>query len=338
MKYFRVFLLISALVLLCGCVSEQPGKAESTAAQSQSQSHPQAAYQFGVGYSGSGYTDSMERWSKLVYERTDGQVELKLFGDNALGEGPEMAKAVQRGTLSIVASSTSVCTDLVPQAAIMDLPSCYSQYIQLFRVYNGEFYEMLNRYYRQQGLELLFLRTGEDWIISASEPISSLAALNGLRVRTSGSTYHNKLYDSLGIQRLENVGLSGLPYILQEGRVDGIEATYTILKTQGLLESQPYGIGSLFVMSSAVTMNLAAFESLPKEYQIILKESLQESLTKQQKNLQQAAMERDMVITALSETDEETLRQLAQPLMEEIRAVAGDELLQALENENAAAE
>lgn len=335
MKFFRSVLLISALAALCGCKSAASGEAESPAAQSQNQ--PQAAYQFGVGYSGSGYTDSFELWRDLVYERTDGQVELKLFGNNALGEGPEMAKAVQRGTLSIVASSTSVCTDLVPQAAIMDLPSCYSQYIQPFRVYTGEFYELLNQYYRQQGLELLFLRTGENWIISAAEPISSLAALNGLRVRTSGSTYHNKLYDALGIQRLENVGLSGLPYILQEGRVDGIEATYTILKTQGLLESQPYGIGSLFVMSSAVTMNLAAYEALPEEYQTALKESLQESLTRQQQNLQQAAEVQDITITPLSEADEETLRQLAQPLMEEICTVAGGGLLQALENENNAA-
>ena len=66
-----------------------------------------------------------------------------------------MVKAAQRGTLSIAASSTSVCTSIIPEAAILDIPACFTAYIQPFRVYDGKFFDALNHAYREQGLELL---------------------------------------------------------------------------------------------------------------------------------------------------------------------------------------
>lgn len=337
MKLISAAAAIGAALLLVSCSSEKlPAADISSTASAIAEATP--VYRFGVGYSGTGYTDALEQWRELVLQRTDGDVELQLFGDNMLGEGPDMARAVQRGTLSIVASSTSVCTDLVPQAAVMDLPACYSQYIRPFQVYTGEFYQALNECYHAQGLELLFLRTGEGWIISSSQPLTSLSQLNGMRVRTSGSTFHNKLYDTLGIERLENVGLNGLSYILQEGRVDGIEATCTILDTQNLLSAQSYGLGSLFVMSSAVTMNQQAFDSLPAEYQQILKASLHEVLADEQTRLQKSGAQEHITLTTLSDEDKTRLQIMAQPLMDEIRSIAGDDLLAALERENTANE
>ena len=223
------------LLFLSGCAPASLPPAQSQHAASDLIQEQSVPYQFGVGYSGSGYTQSFEEWRDLVLEDTHGNVELVLYGENVLGEGENMVKAAQRGTLSIAASSTSVCTSIIPEAAILDIPACFTAYIQPFRVYDGKFFDALNHAYREQGLELLYLRTGEPWIISSTAPITSLEQLRGLRLRTSGSFYHNQLYDALGVQRIENVGLSGLEYILEENGIDAIETTYTILRSQNLL-------------------------------------------------------------------------------------------------------
>ena len=322
------------LLFLSGCAPASLPPAQSQHAASDLIQEQSVPYQFGVGYSGSGYTHSFEEWRDLVLEDTHGNVELVLYGENVLGEGENMVKAAQRGTLSIAASSTSVCTSIIPEAAILDIPACFTAYIQPFRVYDGKFFDALNHAYREQGLELLYLRTGEPWIISSTAPITSLEQLRGLRLRTSGSFYHNQLYDALGVQRIENVGLSGLEYILEENGIDAIETTYTILRSQNLLQLQPYALrGPLFVMSSAIVMNYDAFHTLPSDYQEVLKSRLSQILNQRQAEVstQQTS---ELQIHDLTPKDQATLQQLAEPLLEEILGSVDQSLVQALLLEN----
>ncbi len=330
---------ISALVLLltvilAGCAaSEQDGQpSQETAPQGETQPAP---YRFAIGYSGTGYDKAFEKWHDLVYEDTDGNVELLLYGENVLGEGKDMIKAVQRGTLSIMASSTSVCTEVVPEAAILDIPFCFSEYCRPYQVYDGVFFDALNQYYNDNSLELLFLRTGEPWLLSTKEPAKTLTELQGMRIRTIGGTYHNKLYNALGIQCVENIGLSSLSYLLDENAVDGIETTLAILRTQGLLEMQPYALrGPLFVMSSAIVMNYDAFHSLPEDYQASIKQRLGEVLGDQQSSILSQS-EEGITIYDLSADETECLREKSQPLLDEILSTAGQDLAEALVQENA---
>lgn len=329
MKKFFCFALA---LLLTGCSAQPASSPEEQ--PSASSSHTQTApYRFSIGYSGDGYTPAFESWRDRVLEDTQGNLELVLYGENVLGEGDSMVKAAQRGTLSIAASSTSVCTSIVPEAAVLDIPACFPEYCQPFQIYDGVFFEALNRYYNDQGLELLLLRTGEPWIISSVIPITSLSQLEGLRLRTSGSAYHNQLYDALGVQRVENVGLSALNYILDENGIDAIETTYTILKSQNLLDLQPYALSApLFVMSSAIVMNYDAYHSLPSDYQQILKSCLLETLTQEQSEIS-SQDDSGLELSHLSQEDQETLRTLATPLLNEILETVDPELVQALREE-----
>lgn len=327
-------LLLAALLAGCG---REEGAVSAPPPEHGPEEVQQARFRFGVGYSGTGYTESFAQWRDLVLEDTGGAVELLLYGGNVLGEGRDMIKAAQRGTLSIVASSTSVCTAVVPETAVLDIPACFEAYSRPFQVYDGVFFQALNEYYRQQGLELLYLRTGEPWLISSPVPVTSLEQLRGLRVRTSGSSYHNKLYDALGIQRVEDVGLSGLAYLLEENGVDGLETTYTILDSQGLLEVQPYGLKGFFVMSSAVVMNYDAFHALPTDYQASLKTQLRDLLNQRQEEVR-SQEEEGMTVHELDQEDQRRLRELAQPLRDSILSSIDEQLVQALIAENKQAE
>lgn len=125
------------LLFLSGCAPASLPPAQSQHAASDLIQEQSVPYQFGVGYSGSGYTQSFEEWRDLVLEDTHGNVELVLYGENVLGEGENMVKAAQRGTLSIAASSTSVCTSIIPEAAILDIPACFTAYTSHFEYMTG---------------------------------------------------------------------------------------------------------------------------------------------------------------------------------------------------------
>ena len=75
------------LLFLSGCAPASLPPAQSQHAASDLIQEQSVPYQFGVGYSGSGYTQSFEEWRDLVLEDTHGNVELVLYGENVLGEG-----------------------------------------------------------------------------------------------------------------------------------------------------------------------------------------------------------------------------------------------------------
>ena len=291
-------------------------------------------YRFGVGYSGEGYTEVFTRWRDLVLEDTGGNVELELFGSNILGEGKDMLRAVKRGTLSIMASSTSVHTELVEDAAVMDVPACFEEYVQPYTVYGGAFFDALNACYREKGLELLYLQTGEPWIIATKHPVEQLSALDHMHLRTSGSLYHDRLYEAMGMTCVDNVGLAGIPYLLEEGRAEGIETTYAILRSEALTESLSYALEApLFVMSSAVVMNREAWDLLPGEYQEIVRSRLRELLS-QRVEAARNGVQLPVQVRVLTPEDRSLLREIAAPLLEEISRRVGKDLLESLREEN----
>ena len=325
-------LAVSLVLSLGGCrSSREPTQPTEPAVTDAPRPAP---YRFGVGYSGEGYTAVFTRWRELVLEDTDGNVELELFGNNILGEGKDMLRAVERGTLSIMASSTSVHTELVADAAVMDVPACFEEYVQPYTVYDGPFFDALNESYREQGLELLYLQTGEPWVIATRSPVERLAALEGLRLRTSGSLYHDRLYEALGMTCVSNVGLAGIPYLLEEGRADGIETTFAILRSESLTDSLPYALEApLFVMSSAVVMNREAWDRLPGEYQQILRSRLRELLSQRVEAARNGG-QLPVQVRVLTQEDRQLLRESAAPLLEEISQRVGEDLLSSLRKEN----
>lgn len=332
-KQFAALAVLLLAAVLIGCGAKKEPEHTVTVTVSEKEERPAAPYRFGVGYSGSGYTAAFTEWSERVLEATDGNVEIVLFGDNKLGDGQTMLKAVRAGTLSVMASSTSVQTDIVPEAAVMDIPACFEGYSVPFVYYEGDFFREMNTRYNMHGLELLYIATGEPWIISSAHPIGSLDALKGFRLRTSGSSFHNRLYDALGIRCVDNVELSGLAYIIGENRVDGIETTARILRSQELTAVQPYALElPVFVMSSAIVMNRDAYLSLPAEYRDVLKSTLGDILVKRFNSVDDA--ESGPVTETLSGEDIRQLRVLAEPLYDEIVKVTDRTLREALKKEN----
>ena len=96
---------------------------------------------------------------------------------------------------------------------------------------------------------------------------------------------------------------------------------------------QPYALSApLFVMSSAIVMNYDAYHSLPSDYQQILKSCLLETLTQEQSEIS-SQDDSGLELSHLSQEDQETLRALATPLLNEILETVDPELVQALQEE-----
>lgn len=328
----RLLALLLAAIFLCACAPTAAAP-QPTAAPTQT-STKEPTYRFGIGYTGSGYTSALTSWAKAVFDRTNGDVEILLYGNNMLGTDIEMVEATKNGTLTLAACTPSVYTDLVPQAAIMDIPFCYTEYIcpNILYAHNGDYFRRLNESYRKAGFELMYLAAGDYRALSSKTPITKLSDIRSMKIRSLANPYHTRLWELLGAEPIDTVRSPDLQYALKNGVIDGAETAARILNSEGLLDLQPYALNGPFVVSSSIVMNRDAFLSLPTDYQTIMKEELGAHL-----HFKSSGGTPDiegLTITELSDADMAKLREIAQPLLDEILSTVDTALLEALIKEH----
>ncbi|MBU4576135.1 MAG: TRAP transporter substrate-binding protein DctP, partial [Proteobacteria bacterium] len=214
-------------------------------------------------------------WVKLVKERTNGQVEIKLFPPGAIAKGTQIYGAVQNGAVEVGCSYGAYHSTEIPAAyaeysipmGFKDMNAVYDFYYQYK---NGEVLKLLDGLYRKKGTTLLSVAAFTVGFMTKF-PINTIADLKGKKLRASGS------YAAL----LKNLGAAPvlLPspeqyMALQRGTIDGTLNPLYMAQTYKLKEVIKYimvppvgfGLGDTYV-------NLDAWNKLPTNLQEIVRQA-----------------------------------------------------------------
>ena len=339
MKRLYAIMLI-LLAALCGCVAStselMPPEPPAAVLSEPPTEAQQATYQFSVAFTGNSYSKKIYQAAANIEKRTNGDLKLAIFSDGQMGTDAEIIQAVQNGTLSLAAANTAIFQPLVPQAAVINIPACYTQYVQPYISYNGEFYRQFNKCFNQAGFELLVQESSGYRLLTSASSITALDQLSGLRIRTLNNRFHVRLWELLGAQPYQNIEWSELYYALQEGVVEAQDNPLEIIRMGRLQDIHPYALnGPFFVTYNSLAMNKAAYDALPEDYQNILKEELYaamaENITRMRKNSVEVY---GLTINSLSPDDQELLKAHLLPMLNEIEREAGSDLMNALIVEN----
>lgn len=335
--YAAMLILLAAL---CGCAAATseliPPEPPAVSLSEPSAGAPQPTYQFSVAFTGNSYSKKIYQAAANIEKRTNGDLKLVIFSDGQMGTDAEVIQAVQNGTLSIAAANTAIFQPLVPQAAVINIPACYTQYVQPYISYNGEFYRQFNKCFNKAGFELLVQESSGYRLLTSASSITALDQLSGLRIRTLNNRFHVRLWELLGAEPYQNIEWSELYYALQEGVVEAQDNPLEIIRMGRLQDIHPYALnGPFFVTYNSLAMNRAAYDKLPEDYQKILKEELYaamaENITRMRKNPIEVY---GLTINSLSPDDQELLKARLLPMLNEIEREAGSDLMKALIVEN----
>lgn len=339
MKRLRSVLVI-LLAALCGCAavtSELPPIEPSVQSPAGPSAEPaQPAYQFSVAFTGNSYSKEVYQAAANIEKRTGGDLKLVIFSDGQMGTNLEAIRAVQNGTLSITATTTPIFQPLVPQAAVTNIPACYTQYVQPYISYDGAFYAQFNKCFNEAGFELLVQESSGYRLLTSASSVTTIEGLSNLRIRTLNNRFHVRMWELLGAQPDENIEWNELYYALQEGVVEAQDNPLEIIRMGRLQDIHPYALnGPFFVTHNSVVMNKAAYDALPEDYQKILKEELYAAMSENIARMRKNPIEiYGLTINSLSEQDQELLKERLLPMLSEIEQEAGSELMQALIAEN----
>jgi tripartite ATP-independent transporter DctP family solute receptor len=169
---------------------------------------------------------AVESFGKKLSEATDGRLTVEIYPSMQLGGEKETLEMAQVGGLAMTRVSVGVMGPIVPELNVFNLPYVFRSTDQMHNVIDGEIGdELLQKItdHPTAGLVgLAWMDAGARSVYNSKKPISSMADLEGLKIRTMGNPMFVDMMNAMGGNGVA-MGYDQLINALQTGIVDGAE-------------------------------------------------------------------------------------------------------------------
>jgi len=209
-------------------------------------------------------------FAKRVAELTKGRVEVQVYPSSQLGNERELVEAMQVGTIEMGASTSAVAARFVKEIEIFNLPFLFQGFPHLYKILDSQFGEEINQASQKKGLRILAWWVGGSRSIYARKPISDLASMKGMKIRTIESPVVVATWKALGLIPTP-IPFGEVYTALQQGVVDAGEGNVISYESMKFDEVAPY----LSHIKYLITVQLLCigesfFKGLPAEFQTAL--------------------------------------------------------------------
>lgn len=278
---------------------------------------------------------AVDRFSRLVKEKTNGRVEVQVFPNGILYSDNTELEALMNGEVQMIAPAYSKLSNQIPAWLAMDLPYAFRDEAQVQHAVNGEIGHLLF-----QTLEPFNIKGMAFWSngfkqFTSNRPIHMPEDLRGQRFRIMPSKVLQAQFQTIGATA-EDAPFTDVYRKLADGAVDGQENTISNIYTKRLYQVQKYmTISNHGYLGYAVIMNRSFWEQLPPDIQTDIEEAMRESttyinelaVTMNQQQLQQMKEESSMEIHELTPQEQEVWRQAMQSVYTKFAPSIGKPLM-----------
>ncbi|WP_018124704.1 TRAP transporter substrate-binding protein DctP [Desulfovibrio oxyclinae] len=271
-KTIRLGILLSCMLLLVGGC--KLGRSDDDGIIKLRLAHPMAP--------GNNVTLGYEKFEELVEKKSDGKVQVEVYGSCMLGSDRVAMESVQRGSLEMASSSSPNMANFSPYFMIFDLP-----YITDIK-YQDKIYESLDegklgdffdRLANEINLKpIMFSEYGYRNFVTTGQPISTADTLKKLKVRVTASPVEIEVAKALDMSPTP-IAWGETYTAMQQGTVDGEGNTFSLLCDAKHDEVIRYAVDSRHNYSMHILMmNKDFWDELPADVQAIITESAREAL------------------------------------------------------------
>lgn len=216
----------------------------------------------------------------LVNKNSNGELEIKRFGNNVLGNDRAVTEMAQEGSLDFANIGQSALNMYIPTVLAMDFPfiadaSKNQQFLEAFSYKDGPLYKYLDDKLGEIGLKLIMtIDSGfRSYAFAKNKDVSNLDSLKGLKVRTTMSPVEMEYVNVVGMNPCP-LSMGETYTGLQQGTVDGELINYATLKALNRAEVE----NGMFLdrhnqARMFAVMNRDKFDSLSPEMQQVILEA-----------------------------------------------------------------
>lgn len=171
-----------------------------------------------------GQSKGIDAFAKYVFDKTNGEIEIKTFPFSQLGSERSMAEQVQAGTLEMASITTALLQNYVPQVAVMDLPFVFPDRRTAYAVIDDPAWQKkLFSYLPKKGFIAIGWTENElRDITNSKHPIHKPEDVAGLKIRVMESPVYLDTFKQLGASPV-GIPFAELYSALQQGVIDAQE-------------------------------------------------------------------------------------------------------------------
>ncbi|MFA7429994.1 MAG: DctP family TRAP transporter solute-binding subunit [Rhodospirillaceae bacterium] len=218
-----------------------------------------------------------EEWAKLVGERTNGRIKMKVYPGASLVAGDQTKElpAMRQGIIDAAVGSTINWSPQIKELNIFTMPFLMPDEAALDALTQGPVGAKLFELVAKQGVvPLAWAENGFREVSNSKRPIRTPEDLKGLKMRVVGSPLFNDTFTALGANPTQMSWADAKP-ALSTGAVDGQENPLSIFRISNMHEvGQKYLTLWHYVADPLIfAVNQRAFDSWTPEDQAIVRQA-----------------------------------------------------------------
>ena len=210
-----------------------------------------------------------------VEKRTNGEVKISLYGNNALGSPPEVLEQVMLGAVDMSLSGQDQLAKHLPFYDVISTPFAFKSYAMADKIIDGDFKTWAEPELLKKNLVHL-----SDWewgfrqLTNSKKPVVVPADLKGMKIRTPPAFAYQAFVEAAGGNAMP-IAFSELVMAMKKGVVDGQENPIGTIYDLKLYETQKYMSILNYTYSSMVhVVNKKSWDKLtPAQQKIVAEES-----------------------------------------------------------------
>ena len=223
--------------------------------------------------------EAVRHVDKLLKERTNGRLGVKVFANGALGNERDTIEQLKIGGLDMMRVNVAPLNNVVPETMAVALPFLFRSTEHMRTVLDGPVGDDILAAMESQGMiGLAFYDSGARSMYTVNKPIKALADLKGAKIRVQQSDLFVSMIQALGANP------TPMPYgevytALKTGIVDAAENNYPSYESSRHFEAAKYYTRSQHVMAPEVLVfSKAVWDRLSKEDQAQIRKAAKDSV------------------------------------------------------------
>ena len=216
------------------------------------------------------------RYSQIVKQRTNGDVDLQIFLGGQLGDDAAVIEGMQLGSVEGGLNTVQALSSWVPQGDVWALPFMFDNGDELLKAVLGAPGDKLAEYYEAQGFHVAAL-----WPAGARNPVghfpfATLDEIKGKKIRVVQSQLAMQIWNALGANPTP-MPWPEVASAIETKAIDGFDTLGSAWQGMKLYESAPYytHLDATWVVY-AMVFSKQWWDSLPAEDQEILTKAARE--------------------------------------------------------------
>lgn len=281
---------------------------------------------------------AMEKFAKIVNDKTNGDLTIANFPAMQLGGAQENVDQVRSGVIFGTWIGSAYLSRTVPELEAVSLPFVYPDRETAFRVIDGPAGELLDTKLADKGfVSLGWMELGSRNVTNNTRPIEKVEDFEGLKIRLQPNETHLNTFRAIGASPV-SMGISEVYAALQQGVLDGQENPNAIIASRNFNEVQKYlSDSSHFFDYIVLVANKRKFDALSDDNKAVLRAAAAEAIAwqraqaaKEDNDSRQALIDAGMTFTPIPDDTRMELRARTQSVITDLKGRIGPDLVDAI--------